>query len=369
MVVGVLSTSFPRHSGDFAGCFVADDVRRLLRDPGSSVEVLAAGDGPAGVTTTREGALAVTRISTGVASASALFYGQGAPEALEAGGARAWIQATHFWAALCRQAQMAAPRWQALVSHWLLPCGLAAIVAATGRPHRAYAHSGDVALLERLPLGGALAAWIAASGAELVFVSDDLKTRFASLAGRVVGRVESLAPDPQLFAPPTAEESQSARRRRAIERPTIIAVGRLVPIKGFDLLIDACAPLADRIDLIIVGDGPERAALRDRALRRGVSLRLPGMVPRSEVRGWLTAADLYAQPSRATPSGRTEGLPLATLEARAMGLPVVAARSGGLVELAGRDGGVTLFPPGDARSLREAIRSRLALGGAPSGRA
>jgi hypothetical protein len=73
--IGLLTTSFPCHPGDYAGSFV-DRARRLL-DEGHTVEVLAAGDGPDVV----DGPLPVRRISPG-----SLFYREGAPEALERGG-------------------------------------------------------------------------------------------------------------------------------------------------------------------------------------------------------------------------------------------------------------------------------------------
>lgn len=354
MVVGVLTCSYPRFAGDAAGSFVAEDVRRLT-ERGFTVEVIAAGDGPPGVTSAREDGVTVTRVGAGPLRAGSLFYGDGAPEALERRGARAWIQAAHFTAALCREVRAAASRWDSIVSHWLVPCALSAIAAAPGLRHRGIAHSGDVALLERLPFGRALARWLAGSGAELTFVSDDLRGRFAVLAGQRVGRVERLAPDPRLFHAVSDVERAVARGRFGLARPTVLSVGRLVPIKGFSLLIDAVADGALDVDVVILGAGPEEAALRAQARRRGVPLRLPGAVPRDQVSAWLAAADLYVQPSLVLPSGRTEGLPMATLEALAVGLPAVVARSGGLAELDARRERVSFCEPNDVRSLRAAL--------------
>jgi glycosyltransferase involved in cell wall biosynthesis len=358
MVVGVLTCSYPRFAGDAAGSFVADDVRRLT-EQGCTVEVVAAGDGPAGVARAREGDVTVTRISSGERRAGALFYGDGAPETLERRGARAWLAAAHFTAALCREVRAAAVRWDSIVSHWLVPCALSALASAPGLPHRGVAHSGDVALLERIPFGHALARRLADAGVELTFVSEDLRRRFAALAGRCVGRVELLAPDTRLFHPVSAAERRAARERLGFERPTVLSVGRLVPIKGFDLLIDAVADglpdAGSAVDLVILGAGPEEAALRARARRRGVGLRLPGFVPREGVPAWLAAADLYVQPSRVLPSGRTEGVPIATLEALAVGLPVIASRSGGLAELAAEGRRVSFCAPNDIASLRASL--------------
>ena len=77
---------------------------------------------------------------------------------------------------------------------------------------------------------------------------------------------------------------------------------------------------------MIVGDGPERAALVRRAAARGVRLRLDGFHP--DVRPWYAAADVFALPSR------SEGSPNVLLEAFAEGCAVVAARVGGVSEIA-----------------------------------
>jgi glycosyltransferase involved in cell wall biosynthesis len=143
----------------------------------------------------------------------------------------------------------------------------------------------------------------------------------------------------------------------------VLSVGRLVPIKGFDLLVRACAARAgDRgpLALVILGDGPERGRLQHLAARMGVDLRLPGFVSRAQVTTWLRAADVYAQPSRALPNGRTEGTPVATLEALAAAIPVVATASGGLAELPDLGAPVQLVPDGDSRALALVLRRLMA---------
>ena len=185
------------------------------------------------------------------------------------------------------------------------------------------------------------------------------------LAGRAVGTVGRLRPDGALFPRASAADRARARRDLGIRGPTVVSTGRLVPIKGYDLLLDALAamvaPGGSKVvsEVVILGAGPEREALRARARRHHIRLRLPGAIPRDQVALWLAASDLYVQPSRTLPSGRTEGLPVATLEALAVGLPVIAARSGGLGELDARDGRVSFFEPGDANSLRQALSSAL----------
>jgi glycosyltransferase involved in cell wall biosynthesis len=363
MRVGVVTTSFPRGRGDAVGSFVGDRVASLLSD-GHEVEVVAAA-GPLDLTApaldrTLDARLSVTRLPARVAGGPDLFAGAGAPEALEGGGAGAWLAALGFSARLVAEVRARAPRWDRVESHWLAPCALAVVAGAPALPHRATAHSGDVAMLERVPLGRSFARVLAASGAHLHFVSERLRARFAALAGRPCGVVEALEVPSALF-PRSPRPDPALRASLGFDGPTVVGVGRLVPIKGFDLLVRACAAApGDRapIRLALVGDGPEQARLRRLADALGVELTMPGRVPREEVASWLRAADLYAQPSRVLPNRRAEGLPVATLEALATGLSVVVSDSGGLAELAGR-AAVRVVPSGDVPALATALRQGL----------
>jgi teichuronic acid biosynthesis glycosyltransferase TuaC len=326
--LGLLTTSFPRHAGDYAGSFVGDRVQRLL-DEGHTVEVLAAGAGPVRVRAS-DGRLTVRRIP----AAAALFYGEGAPEALERGGA-IWLAAARFLAALAAAAREDHARWEAIESHWLVPCALAASAAAPALPRSAFAHSGDVALLERIPLGRAIARRLARDGTALRFVSAELQARFTRLCvgraevDRDVGLVEPLEVPAALFSPRVGPDA-ALRRRLGLDAPTVLAVGRLVPIKGHAALLHACARAraetasTTKPQVVILGDGPERARLARLADLLEVPLRLTGAVPRAEVADWLRAADLFAHPSLRLANGRTEGAPIAAREAHAVGIPVVA---------------------------------------------
>ncbi len=316
MRIGLLTTSFPRYAGDYAGSFVGDRVQQLLAE-GHAVEVLAAGDddchpGLPGAD--------ITRLWAG----SNLFYGTGAPERLEVGGA-AWAAAVRFFADLSAAARKRAPDWDLIESHWLVPCALAASTVAPDRPRRAWAHSGDVALLERLPLGRTLARRLARDGTDLHFVTAQLRARFGRLVGRNVGTVAPLALPAGPFSPgPRPDEALKARLRLAM--PTALSVGRLVPIKGHARLLRGAARAAAsgcRVEVVILGDGPERERLASLAHRLGVPLRLPGFVPRGAVADWMRAADLLVLPSVQLSNGRTEGAPTVLREAEAIGIPAL----------------------------------------------
>jgi glycosyltransferase involved in cell wall biosynthesis len=353
MLVGVVTTSYPRHAGDFAGTFVRERVRALVAG-GATVEVIAAGRSDAG----SEPGVTVSRVP------GDLFEGAGAPEALDAGGARALVAGAAFSARLAAAVRARIGRWAAVESHWLAPCALA-VAAAGARDHRAFAHGGDVALLERLPGGDALARVLARSGATFTFASEDLRRRFQRLCGCAVPATIAAAPfDETLFRPRSAAVRARLRDELGCRGAVVLGVGRLVPVKGWDLLVRAVArlPRSRRPVLVLAGAGPEGAMLVARAAGR-VELRLLGALDRRAVADWMAAADLYVQPSRALPGGRTEGTPLAVREALAAGLPVVAAATGGLAEL--RHPRLQLVTPADPSALAGAIdRVLLVLHGA-----
>ena len=140
----------------------------------------------------------------------------------------------------------------------------------------------------------------------------------------------------------------AARRDRAY----VFGAGALAWRKGFDVLLDAFAAADLDLDLVLAGDGPERAALAQRAADRGVARRVHflGHVDRATVASLLRGACVVAMPSR------FEGHPLIALEAMLAGVPLVASDIPGLPpEL--RDGASGLLVPAeDVGALAAALR-------------
>lgn len=137
-------------------------------------------------------------------------------------------------------------------------------------------------------------------------------------------------------------------------RPYIFALGRLVPQKGFDLLIESYADAAlPGHDLLIAGEGPERAPLEALIRSRGLAGRvhLLGRAERPQVASLFLGCSFFALPSRAD-----EGLPVVCAEAMAAGKAVVAARAGGTPEavLDGQSG--LIFEKEDRAALTAALR-------------
>ncbi|HWH28216.1 MAG TPA: glycosyltransferase family 4 protein [Mycobacteriales bacterium] len=137
--------------------------------------------------------------------------------------------------------------------------------------------------------------------------------------------------------------------------PVVLAVRRLVPRMGLPVLVDALADVPGA-HLAVVGDGPERAALEQRAARRGVAARttFAGRVADDDLVRWYRAADVTVVPSVAH-----EGWGLVVDESLATGTPVVASRHGGLPAALAGLGGAGLVPPGDPAALAARLREAL----------
>jgi glycosyltransferase involved in cell wall biosynthesis len=169
--------------------------------------------------------------------------------------------------------------------------------------------------------------------------------------------------DAQVFCRRADEDKARLRRALGFTLPTVLAAGRLVPIKGFDLLVAAVGRIPDvaRPALVIAGEGPEKTRLARLALEAGVQLGLAGLLGQRALADCMAAADLFVHPCRTLASGRSEGMPLVVREALACGRPVIASASGGLGELLGTPG-LTLVAPEDADALAQAIELALRTG-------
>ena len=142
--------------------------------------------------------------------------------------------------------------------------------------------------------------------------------------------------------------------------PLIIAVGRLIPKKGFGDLIRACALLAERgrsFRCEIIGEGPLENELREQMERLGLQrcVTLAGAKPQSQLRQRLAAANAFVLPSVIDPDGGMDNLPTVIMEAMATGLPVVSTDIGGIPEMVIENETGFLVRSGDARAMANAI--------------
>lgn len=176
-------------------------------------------------------------------------------------------------------------------------------------------------------------------------------------ADRILGRQVSMP-----IALPALEDRTSQQEPTPACGRTILAAGRLVPEKGFDILIEAFAKLAadgraEDSDLVIVGEGPDRARLTRLVVQHGLGARIsmPGYV--EDIRPWLDDCRLFVLPSR------FEGYGAVIVEALAAGRPVVATRCTPAVEELLRGTGAGLdVPIEDSTAMADAIATLLDTG-------
>jgi 2-deoxystreptamine N-acetyl-D-glucosaminyltransferase/2-deoxystreptamine glucosyltransferase len=196
----------------------------------------------------------------------------------------------------------------------------------------------------------ALGGWIERATlrrADAVVVLTDRTAAALRADGVAADRIEVLPSgfDPALFAGPHADAFPGTGR------PRIGYVGRLAGQKRADLLVEAFGRMRRPAHLVVVGDGPEAAALRRLVAASPAAGRITmtGFVEHSAVPAVLASLDVLVLPSAYEEMGSV------LVEAMASGLPVVASAVGGIPEVV-RDGETGLLvPPGDVAALAEVL--------------
>jgi glycosyltransferase involved in cell wall biosynthesis len=246
----------------------------------------------------------------------------------------------------------------AVISHWAHPDGAAALRAArrAGVPALIIVGGSEVHQLAKERVRRRCIARVLQQADAVVPVSEDLKGALLDLG--VASHKIHVVPrgvDTEVFSPGNQIE---ARRRLGIaaDGKMLLWVGRMVPVKGLDVLLRACAQLGDSVPfrLYLVGKGPLDQELKQLCQTLGLAHRVffPGPCTPLELGDWYRAADWTVLPSR------SEGIPNVLRESLACGTPFVASNVGGIPEIA-RHGPNRLVPPEDATALAAALASAL----------
>jgi colanic acid/amylovoran biosynthesis glycosyltransferase len=198
---------------------------------------------------------------------------------------------------------------------------------------------------------------LAQQGQLFICVSDFIRERVLALGfpeAKVVRHY--IGTDTAKFAPLASLARDGA--------PVILHVARLVEKKGTADLLDAFVQVlraSPAATLVIIGDGPLRAALmaQAQALGVGASVRFLGVQPHAEVTAWLGRATVFCLPSVTAADGDTEGLPISIIEAAAAGLPIVATFHSGIPEAVQHEQGGLLVRERDVKALAAALNTFL----------
>ena len=138
---------------------------------------------------------------------------------------------------------------------------------------------------------------------------------------------------------------------------TLFGLGRLVPKKGFDVLINACRILAGEglaLECTIAGDGPEMQQLKH--LASGLPVNCPGAVANRDVPALLQGTDIFVLPCQISGDGDRDGIPVVLMEAMAQGICAVSGDLPTIRELICDNRNGCLVPPGAPEALAACLR-------------
>ena len=240
-------------------------------------------------------------------------------------------------------------------AHYFYPDGVAAAMLARDLdvPAVITARGSDINLIAQYRLPRRMIRWAARRAAAVVAVSQALKDKLVAL-GVERERIHVLrnGVDLELFH---ANDRDSLRAELELRRPTLLSVGNLLAFKGHGLVIEALSLLPE-CELVIAGDGPDRAAFEALARQCGVSarVRFVGSLDQQDLRRYYCAADALVLASS------REGWPNVLLEAMACGTPVIATAVGGVPEIVTSADAGAVVKERSATALARAVRELLA---------
>lgn len=373
MVVCILTSSYPRFPGDYAGVFAAELARELVK-LGVEVFVLAP----------RAPRLNTFEISEGVRvyrfsyfwprKWELLAYGQGIPSNLKR-NPLLYLLLPFFFVGQVRVLKrlVRKEKIQLVNAHWMVMQGLAAAWVQRREDLRFVLtiHSAGLQALVHLPFGRPVAEWIVRRANHIFCVSSAHGALLQDFLGKKVPiEILPMGIDLTLFDVSRWPQKVARQRFGIGEGKTVIFLGRLEEVKGVRFLIEAIRTLPDfhsgMASLYIAGDGRERSSLEGLVTRYklGKGIHFLGTVSREEVPPLLAASDVVCVPSIVQKDGVVEGMPVVVLEALAMGRAVIASRVGGIPDIVQDGVNGFLVEPGDLKALASKISAVFGLGNA-----
>lgn len=334
----VATTSYPRSRAMHSGMFVAQ-WREGLEAEGLTIQCLRP-----------EGSLGPPG-DIEYTIWGALLKGGGAPDMLSNQPIRGGINALMQSVSLARQVYTHANHDDLFVGHWLLPWGL---FLPSRVPSHLYAHGSDIALLESMPLGVGrrIAHSIDRGVTGITFVSDHLRVRYLELLGRPSQSLLSTIPM-GVYECHREESLYDELITFKGERVLAVAMGRHIPLKGFDILITS-AQHVPNLCIALGGSGPHTQALKRLSVQLGVDVKWIGPFTPQQRVALLEAADVFVQPSRHIGT-RQEGAPVTVREAINQGTPCLVSQTQGHLDLS-HQGALETFPVEDSGALRDLLR-------------
>jgi len=251
----------------------------------------------------------------------------------------------HFFSRSHRFTDSPFHRFTHIEGHFALPDGFAAAFLGRqfGKPSIIHVRGTDIHTIpQQSALLKFLTVWALRHADAIRAVSSDLAERAIKLMDAEKRRSGETEKAKKVWVIPNGVDlnkfrvmaRQEARQRLGLDdnKRYLLYAGRLVDVKGLDLLLDAFAQLTQKwrdAELLLVGDGAERGALEHQATALGIKdkVHFVGAQPHERIVLWMNAGDVFCLPSR------KEGFGAVLIEALACGTPVVATSVGGIPEI------------------------------------
>lgn len=347
MKVCMLTTSFPRFAGDYAGNFV-HALATEIRNEG--VEVVVVAPGEAGVPKREfQDGLTVHRFTYMVPERwQRIAYLGGIPSNLRS-YPFAWVQLPLFCLSFFVQGLRSCRDCDVIHAHWIFSGLVGLLVAVIYRkPIVLTVHGSDVNLL---PQNGFLR--------QLRFQVIKRMDRIIAVSRPLLEKTRSLGADERatVLIPNGVDVSVFSCPPKCDFDYRLLWMGRMNPEKGLESLVRALPSVLasfPQATLTLIGDGPLRQDIEElvTALNLGGQVYFTGRIPYGDVPAYLAQTDVFVLPSL------SEGLPLALLEAMSAGKPVVASKVGGIPDMVvtgGESRNGHLVPTGNPEALGKAI--------------
>ena len=346
----VITTGFPRFTGDLFGAFIYEQVK-ALSDHGVNVRVVAPHE--AGLCRVEKmGKISILRfLYVWPEKWQHVAYGGGIPTNI----GRSWLTRIQlplfilsFFRGVFKQrhgVQVVHCHWtvSGLIASWVFGKKVSIVLSVRGSDVKLFNNS-IARLFNR---------YIISRMDRVLAVSDDLADSLNKIG--IEKRKIEIVPNGVSARFKPGDRILCRRKQDLPEEAFIVLfVGLFVPVKGLDVLIDALSKWRTENDwkCVLVGDGPEKEDILHRVQRHGLNRQVvfAGRQLVECIPAWMQAADVLVLPSR------SEGRPNVAIEAQACGIPVVATRVGGTAEIV-KDGKTgVLVDPENSHALGNALR-------------